>query len=98
MFAMAISITTDSVICLSRGVPFFEVMPAEGGVSNYAFPVPWPGRRDHCSIKVHSGYVDCEDYLKDDYDCGNDYCYDYHVTIIVVVNVTMTVTVIVLGL
>ena len=35
-----------------REKPFFEVMPAEGGVSNYAFPVPWPGRRDHCSIKV----------------------------------------------
>ena len=30
----------------------FEVMPGEGGVSNYAFPVPWPGRRDHCSIQV----------------------------------------------
>jgi len=29
-----------------------EVMPGEGGVSNYAFPVPWPGRRDHCSIQV----------------------------------------------
>ena len=31
---------------------FCEVMPAEGGVSNYAFPIPWPGRRDHCNIKV----------------------------------------------
>ena len=27
-------------------------MPSSGGVSNYAFPVPWPGRRDHCSIQV----------------------------------------------
>ena len=27
-------------------------MPAEGGVSNYAFPIPFPGRKDHCSIQV----------------------------------------------
>ena len=27
-------------------------MPAVGGVSNYAFPIPFPGRKDHCSIQV----------------------------------------------
>lgn len=34
-----------------------EVMPAEGGVSNYAFPIPWPGRRDHCNIKVSGSTI-----------------------------------------
>jgi len=34
-----------------------EVMPAEGGVSNYAFPIPFPGRRDHCSIKVSGSTI-----------------------------------------
>jgi len=46
-----------------------EVMPAEGGVSNYAFPIPWPGRRDHCSIQVSgstivmTGGLDTEDLV-----------------------------------
>jgi len=46
-----------------------EVMPSAGGVSNYAFPVPWPGRRDHCSIQVSpstivmTGGLDTEDLV-----------------------------------
>jgi len=34
-----------------------EVMPAEGGASSYAFPIPWPGRRDHCSIQVSGSTI-----------------------------------------
>jgi len=46
-----------------------EVMPAEGGVSNYAFPIPFPGRKDHCSIQVSAstivmtGGLDTEDLV-----------------------------------